>query len=85
MKNKSKLTDETANIGKVVLVAVELKSKSRIKGYKEGTDDFNAQFNMLLDDGVTCSDCRHSIRCEMIYGGDNKNTSCQFYPNKFLP
>lgn len=61
-----------------------MKSKGRVCGYKEGTEDWEAEYNMLLDDGVTCADCVHSSRCETIFGGDNKNTSCQFCPNRFL-
>jgi hypothetical protein len=61
-----------------------LKSKSRVpKGYREGTEDWNDQYNMLLDDGVTCKDCVHCNRCCSIFGQKETCTSCQFYPNKF--
>lgn len=61
------------------------KSKDRVhKAYKEGEPDWDAQYNMLLDDGVTCGDCVHSVRCKMLFDGNDNNTSCQFYPSRFF-
>lgn len=61
-----------------------MKSKDRVpKYYKEGTKDWEAQYNMLLDDGITCLECRHNEKCKLLFGGADTNTSCQFYPNKF--
>ncbi len=61
-----------------------MKSKDRVPAYfKEGSSDWKAEYNMLLDDGITCGDCAYSRRCELMFGGDNSNTSCQFHPNKF--
>lgn len=61
-----------------------MKSESRVsKHYKKGTEDWEAQYNMLLEDNVTCGDCVHSQRCKMLFDGDDNNTSCQFYPNRF--
>lgn len=61
-----------------------MKDKNRVpKYYKEGTEDFNAKYNMLLDDGITCSSCKHSERCSLLFGQNLESTSCQFYPNKF--
>ncbi len=61
-----------------------MKNKERVpKYYKEGSADWKAEFNMLLDDGITCGDCNHNRRCETMFGGDNKDTSCQFHPNRF--
>ena len=72
MKNKSFIIPE--------------KSADRVaKFYKLYTDDWKAQYNMLLDDGVTCGQCVHANRCRTIFGGNDSNTSCQFYPNKFYP
>lgn len=60
------------------------KSEDRVhKCFKKGTKDWNNQYNMLLDDGVTCGQCIHSVRCKTMFGGNDKNTSCQFYPNRF--
>lgn len=62
-----------------------MKSKDRVnKNYREGTKDWEDQYNMLLDDGVTCGDCKHSERCKAIFGGNDSNTRCQFYPNRFI-
>jgi hypothetical protein len=61
-----------------------MKSKNRVKGYKEGTKDFEARYNMLLDDGVVCGDCKHNERCKTLFGGNDLNTECQFYPNRFI-
>jgi len=61
-----------------------MKSESRINPcYKKGTEDWKAELNMLLDDGVTCGDCIHSARCKAMFGGNNTNTYCQFYPSTF--
>jgi len=60
-----------------------MKTESRVKGYKKGSEDWKAEFNMLLDDGVTCSECMHSNRCKTIFGGNDSNTSCQFHPTRF--
>lgn len=62
-----------------------MKSINRIhKAYKEGTEDWNAIYNMLLDDGVTCEDCKHSKRCCSIFGSKLTDTMCQFHPNRFI-
>ena len=60
-----------------------VKSESRVKGYKKGSGDWRAEYNMLLEDGVKCVDCLFSEKCRKIFGGDDNNTSCQFYPNRF--
>lgn len=62
-----------------------MKSESRVKGYKPGTRDWTAEYNMLLDDGVTCNDCRHVKRCCAIFGQKPyvNDGRCQFYPNSF--
>ena len=64
-----------------------MKSKDRVpRCYKEGTQDWEAEYNMLLDDGVTCNDCIHVSRCTRLFGqGPYVNDGkCQFYPNKFM-
>jgi len=61
-----------------------MKSESRVpKGYRPGSDDWKAEYNMLLDDGVICSDCVHTSKCCLIFGGNGTNTKCDFYPNRF--
>ena len=60
-----------------------MKSKVRVKGYKEGTQDWNAEYNMLLDDGITCSDCVNCIKCVGIFGSKPTDDKCQFYPTRF--
>jgi hypothetical protein len=62
-----------------------MKSKDRVKGYKEGTQDWNAEYNMLLDDGVTCNECAHVEKCCALFGQRPYVNSgrCQFYPNRF--
>jgi hypothetical protein len=62
---------------------IEGKSIDRVKYHVFGSDDFWAEYNMLLMDGVTCSECKHSERCNTMFGGKDTNTSCQFYPNRF--
>lgn len=56
-----------------------------MKGYLKHPSDWKAQYNMLLMDGITCGDCCHSQRCKTIFGGNDSNTHCQFYPNRFYP
>ena len=62
-----------------------MKSKDRVKGYKEGTADWDAAYNMLLDDGVTCNDCAHVTLCCTLFGQRPYINSgeCQFCPNRF--
>lgn len=61
-----------------------MKTESRVNpAYKKGTNDWKAEYDMLLDDGVKCGDCLHARRCRMMFGGDDENTSCQFHPNRF--
>lgn len=61
-----------------------MKSKNRIHHfYREGTQDWDAEFNMLLDDGVTCNDCVSCKRCVAMFGVESTNTTCDFYPNRF--
>jgi hypothetical protein len=64
-----------------------MKSESRVKGYKPGTKDWEAEYEMLLDDGVTCNDCRYVERCCLIFGQKPyvNDGRCQFYPNRFYP
>lgn len=63
---------------------IDDKSLDRIhKGYKRGSSDWKAQLDMLLPDGVTCADCVHENRCNIMFKGNSKNTSCQFYPTRF--
>ncbi len=60
------------------------KTESRVsKFYKKGTKDWVAQYDMLLPDGITCNDCIHRNRCITLFAQEERNTSCQFYPNRF--
>lgn len=63
-----------------------MKSKDRVsKGYKEGSEDWLAEYNMLLDDGVTCDECWHSEnRCFPIGYSSKGRTMCDFYPSQFI-
>lgn len=61
------------------------KSKDRVqKYYEEGTRDWEAQYNMLHDDGVTCNDCKHAGWCKLMIGISGNETSCDWYPNRFV-
>lgn len=61
-----------------------MKSKDRVPaGYKEGTPDWDAQYNMLLDDGFACSDCVNLRKCAGMYGQDANADACQWHPNRF--
>ncbi|WP_074406657.1 hypothetical protein [Aquimarina megaterium] len=51
--------------------------------YQKGTEDWEHQFNMLLPDGKTCSDCIYANRCLTLFGQKIRNTSCQFHPNRY--
>ena len=63
-----------------------MKSKDRIhECYKEGTKDWDAQHNMLLEDGITCGECAHKDRCWAMFGQSMASTKCQFHPNRFYP
>lgn len=61
-----------------------MKSENRVSNvYKKGTKDWKDQYEMLLDDGLTCNDCHHAYRCTSMFGSNLTDTSCQFYPNRF--
>jgi hypothetical protein len=61
------------------------KSANRIHpGYKMGSDDWKAEYNMLLMDGVTCKSCVKCNRCTSLYGSKETDTSCQWHPNMFV-
>lgn len=84
MKTKLPTTTDSHEAN-TVLPTVAGKSPDRVnKAYLKYPEDWKAQYNMLLMDGDTCGDCAHSERCKTLFDGDNSNTSCQFYPNKFM-
>lgn len=61
-----------------------MKTESRVPaGYRKGSEDWKAEYNMLLDDGVTCASCAHCSRCVTLFGQKAEGTSCQFYPSRF--
>jgi hypothetical protein len=64
-----------------------MKSEDRVKGYKKGTESWQFEYDMLLDDGVTCEDCLNLERCCTLFGQTPYVNSgkCQFYPNLFSP
>jgi hypothetical protein len=64
-----------------------MKSESRVKYYKPGSEDWKAEYAMLLDDGLTCNDCSHVNRCCSLFGQSPyvSEGKCQFYPNRFYP
>jgi hypothetical protein len=39
---------------------------------------------MKLDEGKSCADCKHERTCREMFGGDPKNTNCQWFPRRFL-
>lgn len=84
MKTKTTEKEQATDVY-ALLPTVAGKSPERVnKAYLKYPEDWKAQYNMLLMDGDTCGDCAHSERCKMIFDGDDKNTSCQFYPNRFM-
>ena len=61
------------------------KSEDRVPaGYRKYPDEFDAQLNMLHDDGVTCSECISFSRCVKIGYAKPDNDRCDFYPNRFI-
>lgn len=64
---------------------IEGKSANRVHlAYKIGTDDWKAEYNMLLMDGVTCASCKNCKRCVSMFGANETDTSCQWHPNRFV-
>lgn len=61
------------------------KNKNRVSPlYKQGTKEWNAQYNMLLDDSVTCAQCIYFYgNCGQIFGAKPEGTKCQWFPNCF--
>lgn len=63
-----------------------MKSEARVHpAYKKGTIDWQAEYDMLLEDGVTCAECAHINRCSKLFGQNPEQESCQFHPNHFQP
>lgn len=63
---------------------IEGKSADRIpKGYRYGSEDWKAEYNMLLMDGVTCKSCVHCNRCVSMFGQKETDTVCQWHTNRF--
>lgn len=60
-----------------------MKSESRVKGYKKGTKDWEAEYNMLHDDGITCKECRHFSYCKSLFSCKEDSERCDWYPNRF--
>lgn len=60
------------------------KSPERVnQAYLKSPDEWNAEYNMLLMDGVTCASCAHCLRCCTLFGQKETDTCCQFHPSRF--
>jgi len=67
------------------LLLIPGKSAERVHpAYKFGTDDWKAEYNMLLMDGVTCASCIYCEKCVCMYDSKVTDTSCQWHPNRFF-
>lgn len=63
---------------------IEGKSPERVhKCYIKYLGDWQAQYDMLLMDGKTCSDCVHTNRCVLMFDSKSTDKSCQFHPSRF--
>jgi len=61
-----------------------VKSESRVAAcYRKGTEDWAAEYDMLLPDGITCDGCAHFGRCTALFRCGSKNTKCDFYPSRY--
>jgi hypothetical protein len=40
---------------------------------------------MRLPPGTTCGDCAHIRRCEALFGHEEIDTVCDFFPRRFKP
>jgi len=77
--------DKSINSKYSNLPVIPGKSPERVKEmYLDSPSDWKDQYHMLLMDNETCGDCIHSIKCNGMFRGDNKNTRCQFHPNRFV-
>lgn len=77
---------EKINNKKVKLPSVKGKSVNRVSkyyNYEKYPEEWLAQYNMLLPDGITCKNCAHSKKCQTVFDGKDSNTHCQFYPNRY--
>ena len=69
-----------------VLPAVHGKSVDRVAkcyNYEKYPEEWKAQYDMLLTDGITCKDCNNCERCCSMFGQNETATSCQFHPSRF--
>ena len=86
MKTENVSKKQKGNDVNHVLPAVLGKSVERVGkfyNYEKYPDEWKAQYDMLLPDGITCGGCVHSNKCRTIFGGNDSNTSCQFYHSRF--
>lgn len=63
---------------------VEGTSAKRVaKHWLKYPEEWNAQYALLLPDGISCANCKYEDRCNSMFDGKSTNTSCQFTPNRF--
>jgi hypothetical protein len=59
-----------------------MKSPHRlISIHSPGSAEYKREWDKLLPDGKTCSDCVLKLHCVSMF--QDQNTYCQFSPNKF--
>lgn len=81
-----KMQPELPELNSETLPTVPGKSPERVHksyDYSKYPEEWIAQYNMLLPDGVTCKECTHSNRCCSLFGQEETSESCQFHPNRF--
>lgn len=86
-KNKTSQTTDPAIAVEPVLPAVLGKSVDRVHkcyNYAKYPEEWKAQYNMLLPDGITCKQCVHCNKCCTIFGQKETDTKCQFHPSRFF-
>jgi hypothetical protein len=78
------MTQSNQQAESIQLKIIPGKSADRVpEHYKKYPAEWNAQYDMLHMDGVTCRSCAYLNRCTTLYGQKSENTSCQFSPSKF--
>ena len=60
------------------------KSANRVSTYyKVGSKEWQEEYDMLLPDNITCKECKNCSKCVNLFGSNETDTMCQWYPSKF--
>lgn len=69
---------------KIVKILTPNKDPERVEAmYDSASEDFPAQYEMLLPDGKRCTDCVRCATCCSVFGQKESATICQWHPSRY--